>query len=149
MLRSEEAAAAIQARDAAVAEFNATKRKLQELESTRACKHAVKSFTLDMLGAGSANAGGAKAKRSRFEVLDRLRNHRVGLSDSQKNDFPWWKDAWDQAMVAEHGANWASTFAGWVQNILDATEGNAFSKFMHDETVRVLHDRKALAVPGS
>ena len=52
-------------------------------------------------------------------------------------------------MVTEHGANWATTFAGWVQNLLDATPSNAFSKFMHDETVRVLHASKALAVPGS
>ena len=72
-----------------------------------------------------------------------------GLPDAQKNDFPWWKDAWDDHMVAQHGANWASTFAGWIQNILIATDSTAFSKFMYDETVRVLQDSKALAAPGS
>ena len=51
-------------------------------------------------------------------------------------------------MVTEHGANWADTFAGWAQTILDSTGSNAFSKFMCDETVRVLQDNKALAVPG-
>ena len=66
-----------------------------------------------------------------------------------KNDFTWWKDAWDEAMVAEHGANWANTFAGWMQTVLDSTSSNAFSKFMYDESVRVLKDNKALAVPGA
>ena len=51
-------------------------------------------------------------------------------------------------MATEHGADWAATFAGWVQNIFDSTDANAFSKFMYDETVRVLHASKALAVPG-
>ena len=51
-------------------------------------------------------------------------------------------------MVTEHGANCADTFAGWAQTILDSAGSNAFSKFMYDETVRVLQDNKALAVPG-
>ena len=66
----------------------------------------------------------------------------------KKNDFAWWKEAWDEAMVTEHGASWADTFAGWVQIILDCVGSNAFSKFTCDETVRVLQDNKALAVPG-
>ena len=82
--RKQEASTAIAARNAAVAELKQTKRKLQELESARACKHAVKTFTLDVLGAGSANAGGAKARKNRFEVLDRLSRHQAGLSDAQK-----------------------------------------------------------------
>jgi len=146
--RRHDAASAIAERKAAVAELNRTKRKIQELESARACKHAVNTFTLDALCAGIANAGGAKCKTNRCEVLDRLSRLGSGLSDGQKNDFPWWKDAWDEAMVTAHGANWAATFAGWVQTLLDATTSNAFSKFMHDETVRVLHDCMALAVPG-
>ena len=36
-----------------------------------------------------------------------------------------------------------------VQNILDSKESNAFSKFMFEETTRVLHDIKALSIPGS
>ncbi len=67
--RKQDAAAAIAARNAAVAELDRTKRKLQELESTRACKHAIKTFTLEALGAGSANAGGAKANKTPFRGL--------------------------------------------------------------------------------
>ena len=156
--RRQETAIAIAARDAAVADLNRTKRKLQELESARACKHAVKTFSLDALGAGLDASGApssrldaqarATARKNRHEVLDRLSRLNAGLSDAQKNDFTWWKESWDAAMATEHGADWAATFAGWVQNILDSTDGNAFSKFMYDETVRVLHASKALAVPG-
>ena len=52
-------------------------------------------------------------------------------------------------MVAEHKAQWAETFAHWMQGIVNSTEGNAFSIFMHSETNRVLRDTKALAVPGN
>ena len=40
--------------------------------------------------------------------------------------------------------------AGWMRNILDAPEDNAFSAFVHAETNRVLRDRvkNVLAVPG-
>ena len=62
--RKKDAADAIAARNAAVADFKITKRSIQDLESTRACKHAIKTFTLDALGAGSASAGGAKANKS-------------------------------------------------------------------------------------
>ena len=51
-------------------------------------------------------------------------------------------------MVTEHRGEWATRFAGWVQNILDSADSNAFSKFMYDETGRVFRDSKALAVPG-
>ena len=53
-------------------------------------------------------------------------------------------------MVEEHKGKRAETFAGWMRNILDAPEANAFSAFVHAETNRVLRDRvnNVLAVPG-
>ena len=57
-----EAAKAIADRDAAVTELQRTKRNLQEMENVRASRHAINTFTLEALGAGSHNAGGAKAK---------------------------------------------------------------------------------------
>ena len=72
----------------------------------------------------------------------------VGLSDEQRNVFSWWKGAWDEAMVKQHKENWAKTFAGWTQRILDSTNPNEFSLFMHSETVRVLSGQAVLAVPG-
>ena len=94
--RKREADKAISERDAAVADIQRAKRRMRELEAIRASKHAVKSFTLESLGGGSNNAGGAKGRKNRHEVLDRLALLNVGLSAGQKNDWPWFKDAWDQ-----------------------------------------------------
>ena len=103
-----------------------------------------------MLGANDSKAGGAAARKNRWEVLDRLANNGVALSPSQRNDFELWKRIWDEAMVEEHKGKWAETFAGWMRNILDAPEANAFSAFVHAETNRVLRDKikSVLAAPG-
>ena len=119
-----------------------------ELENIGACRHAIKSFTLDRLGEGSANAGGVKAKKNRFEVLDRLARLGAGLSAGQKNDWPWFKDAWDKEMVGQHGEKWGSVFASWVQRVLEDESSNAFSKFVYDETCRVFRGVAALQIPG-
>ena len=146
--RKREAAKALADRDAAVAELRNTRRKIQEMESICESRHAIKSFTLEALGEGNGNAGGAKARKNRFEVLDRLARIRAGLSAGQKNDWSWFKEAWDKEMVKEHGANWASLFAKWMQNVLDDESSNAFSKFVYNETCRVFHGTAALQVPG-
>ena len=104
---------------------------------------------MDALGQGSHNAGGAKAKAKRMEVLDRLARMNAGLSAGQKNDWPWFKEAWDQAMVTEHKENWATTFMGWIQGVLDDERTNAFSVFVYNETCRIFKDVAALHVPGS
>ena len=147
--KQREAAKAIADRDAAFAELKRTKRSIQEMEGMRASRHAIKTYTLEALGAKSQNAGGAKAKKNRCDVLDRLARIKVGLSSGQKNDWPWFKETWDQAMVTQHGANWASLFAGWVQKVLDDEGSNAFSLFVYSETCRVFHGTAALHVPGS
>ena len=103
---------------------------------------------MEALGAGSPNAGGAKAKQNRFDVLDRLARIKVGLSACQKNDWPWLKETWDQDMVTPHGANWASRVAGWVQNVLDDERSNAFSVFVHKETISMFHGIDPLHEPG-
>ena len=114
----------------------------------RASKHAMKSFTLEWLGADSANAGGAKGKKGRMEVLERLAHLKAGLSCGQKNDWPWFKEAWDQKMLAEHGGEWARVFAGWMENVLEDDRSNAFSLFVYSETLRVFKDSAALHLPG-
>jgi hypothetical protein len=147
--RKRDAAKALADRDAAVAELRETKRKIQEMESIGACRHAIKTFTLEALGEGSANAGGVKARKNRFEVLDRLARIRAGLSSGQKNDWLWFKESWDKEMVNQHGADWASVFAKWMQNVLEDDCSNAFSKFVFSETCRAFHGTAALHVPGS
>ena len=74
----------------------------------------------------------------------------VDYRQRKKNDFAWWKDAWDNKVLEEHGAEWARVFAEWVQKVLADFEngvGNAFSLFVHAETRRCFHDVVALQVP--
>ena len=91
---------------------------------------------------------GGKAKRNRFEVLDRLARLNAGLSGGQKNDWQRFKDAWDLQMVGQYKADWASVFSGWVQGVLEDERSNAFSLFVYNETCRVFHAIAALHVPG-
>ena len=88
----------------------------------------------------------------RFEVLDRLAHLGTGLASAQRNDFAWFKSAWDERMLEEHGGEWPNVFATYVQHVLDdlATEGcsNAFSLFVHNETLRCMSGGLALRVPG-
>lgn len=146
--RQKRASLAIKDRNAAVAELKRCRMAIQSLESTRAAAHAIKTFTVDSLGQGSPNAGGAKAKARRLEVLDRLSRLKAGLSPGQKNDWAWFKEAWDQAMVNEYKENWATTFSGWVQGILEDERTNAFSVFIYNETCRIFNNTAALHVPG-
>ena len=142
-------AKAIGDQKAAVAELRRTKRKIQDMESVSASRHALKTFTLEALGEGSTNAGGAKGKKNRHEVLDRLSRIRAGLSAGQLNDWQWFKEAWDKEMVKLHGAGWAKLFAAWMQKTLEDERSNAFSHFVYDETCRVFRNVAALHVPGS
>ena len=90
----------------------------------------MKTFTEEYLGQGCPKAGGVKVKNRRFEVLDRLARISTGLSPGQRNDWPWLKQAWDQAMVTQHKENWATTFSGWVQRVLNDERSNALSLFV-------------------
>ena len=106
-------------------------------------------FTLHALGGDSENAGGAKARKNRMEVLEHLSRMKAGLSASQRNEWSWFKKAWDQAGHAQHGAAWPKTFSGWVQKVLDDERSNAFSMFMYNESRKVFRGMEALPVPGS
>ena len=132
----------------ATKQLQVKRQKLQELENVSACKHAIKNFTLEELGKGANNAGGAKGKKNRWEVLDRLARLKAGLSAGQRNDWPWFKDARDKAMVTEQGADWLELFATWMQNVLNDERSNAFSIFVYTETCRVFEGAAALQVPG-
>lgn len=123
-----------------------------DLENVLEARHAMKTFTPGVLGQGKKKAGGAKGQRARFDVLDRLAHLGVGLSPGQKNDWAWFKAAWDAKMVSEHDQEWPMLFAGWMQQVLDemAQEAgsNAFSSFVHRETLRCLSAQDALRIPG-
>ena len=141
---------AVAVKKAAVAALARTRKLHQQLDSKHALAAADKMYTLEMLGANDSKAGGAGGRKNRLEALDRLSYQGAGLHPGQRNDFEWWKRQWDEAMVAEHKGNWAALFAGWMQNIINSSESNAFSAFMHEETNRVLRSKfpVALSVPG-
>ena len=99
---------------------------------------------------GQKRVGGAAAKKNRLEVLDRLARLGQGLSPAQKNDFKWFKEAWDARMIQEHGDNWPRLFMWWTQGLLgenEAGHGNAFSVFVHRETRRCFDGVPALRDP--
>ena len=98
----------------------------------------------------AAVAAEAPAEKRRRDVLDRLLRSCGGLSPAQKNEFTWWKDAWDKKMLEEHEDEWPRVFAEWVQKVLADFEkgvGNAFSVFVHAETRRCFDGVVALQVP--
>ena len=147
--KKREAAKAIADRDAAVAELKRVKNTISETEALKACKYAVKTYTLHALGDGTENGGGYKGRALRFEVLDRLARLGAGLSDGQKNDWTWFKSSWDEAMLAENPHCWPMIFAGYMQGVMDDERTNAFSEFVYKETLRVFSGHAALSVPGS
>ena len=136
-------------RDAAVAELKRVKKEIADQEALKACRYAIKTYTLKALGDGTANGGGYKGRVLRWEVLDRLARIGAGLSDGQKNDWAWFKSSWDEALLAEHTYNWPMMFAGFMQGVLDDDRTNAFSDFVYKETLRVFSSHAALSVPGT
>ena len=111
----------------------------------------MRQFSLKFLGDGAPKAGKAIGRKNRHDVLDRLSKLGTGLSPEQRNDWAWFKDEWDRAMLTEHKAAWPRVFASWMQNVLDdLAHGNAhaFSAFVYSETRRCLDDQPGLQVPG-
>ena len=83
------------------------------------------------------------AKKVRHEVLDRMSLLGAGLSAEQTRDFEFFKSHWDDVNETEMAAEWPRKFAELTQQVQDAiTAGdpNAFSKFVHSETLRCLSD---------
>ena len=113
-------------------------------------KFAIKQFSLEDLGKGISRGGGVVAKQRRWELLDRLVRLGQGLSSAQRNDFSWFKGAWDARMLQEHWDSWLDVFMGWMQRLLGENENgvaNAFSVYVHNETRRCFDEVSALRVP--
>ena len=132
------------------AKLRSTKQAVLDAEAILEAKHAAKSFTIADLGGGGRSGG--HAKKQRLELLDRLSRIGPGLSAPQRNDFAWFKNAWDAKMSGEHGDAWPHVLAGWVQTVLNDFDGgisNAFSVFVRNETIRNFSETLALRVPGA
>ena len=88
-----------------------------------------------------------KAKKIRHEVLGKMSLLGSGLSAEQTRDFEFLKSNWDDVNEAALGAAWPEKFAELTQKVQDAIaagESNAFSKFMHSETLRCLSEIRRL-----
>ena len=114
-------------------------------------KYAIMQFSLEDLGKGAKTKRCVEAaKKRRWQVLDRLARLGQGLSPAQRNEFGWFKDAWDSRMLEEHEEIWPETFMGWVQRILGGNgngKSNAVAVFVHNETRRCFDGVLALRVP--
>ena len=135
---------------AATALLKKRKREIEDAEAVLETKHAIKQYLPEDFGKGRIRGGGAAARKNRWEVLDRLARLGQGLSPAQRNDFKWFKEAWDARMLQEHGDNWPRLFMGWMQRLLgenEAGHGNAFSVFVHRETRRCFDGVRTLQVP--
>ena len=105
---------------------------------------ALKTFSLQDVGKGKTNKTDLeKAKKIRHEVLGKMSLVGPGLSADQTRDFEFFKSNWDDVNEAALGAAWPEKFAELAQTVQDAIasgESNAFSKFMHSETLRCLSE---------
>lgn len=125
------------------------KAELVEVEALLESAHALKRFTPDTLGQGNARGGGAVGRKRRYEVMERLARHGVGLSAAQKNDWPWFKEAWDAKMLDTHKDDWGGKFATYMQKLLDDIQSgrsDALSKFIYSEPRRCFDAEPGLLV---
>ena len=109
----------------------------------------VKVYSFEMLGKGKKRGGAQQNQKARLEVLNKVRRA-AELSPEQTGQRGCFKTVWDRGMAEIHGEEWAQLFAEMAQQVLDDLgEGHrdALSKFMHNETKRVLADTPALLVP--
>ena len=80
---------------------------LLSIESILETRHAMKRYSPEGLGQGKARSGGVAARRLRSEVLDKMAKLGAGLTPAQKNDWAWFREAWDGKMCDEHAQDGA------------------------------------------
>ena len=105
--------------------------KVQGIEAAVAAKHLVHQFSIADL----------KKKTSRMAALLHLKKLKGAVSAQQLQEWDWFKDAWDDDMKKKHGKTYPEHFAGWLQHVSNEMaqgDGEAFSRFMHNESRRLL-----------
>ena len=113
-------------------------------------KDAIKTYDPVSLGKGKKKGGSEQCRKERLAVLERIRLI-AELSPEQRNDWDYFKGAWDRQLAEAHGEDWADIFCEHIQHVLNELESgqaNALSVFMHRETERVLCPTPALQIPG-
>ena len=136
--------------EAEKARLRKTKQEHKKALAVVTAKGAIRTYDPVSLGKGKKKGGGEQYRKERFGVLERVRLL-AELSPEQRNDWDYFKGAWDRHMAEAHGEDWADIFCEHIQHVLNelgAGKANALSVFMHQETVRVLCPTPALQVPG-
>ena len=130
----------------AEAKKKATMEKVQGVEDAVAGTHGVEKLTV----------GEEKKKKCRKDGQGHLKRLKGSLSQQQVLEWDWFVDSWDERMRREHGNEYPELFAGWLQNVsndMAQGDGAAFSRFVHNESRRLLEDPenadapKALVLP--
>ena len=132
------------------AKLRQARRDLREATDVAEASEALKTFSLEAMGKGQKNAGGAAFRKVRQEALSRVRSV-ARLSPEQRNDWSYFATNWGKKMVEEHGEAWPAMFAEILQNVvneLEAGRGNALSDFMRKESVRVFGGVNIIRLPG-
>ena len=126
------------------------KQELKDLTALANVRNSQKTFTLEALGHGATTKSAAsRGRANRLALMDRLRTLGSGLSPEQLADFSWFRDKWDKVMEEDHGDLWPEHFMQLVQRIIDEHDNgkrNAFSLFVHSETIRCLSSEKAIKI---
>ena len=83
-------------------------------------------------------------------MMDRLASLGAGLTPAQRNDWSWFKTAWDEMMCEEHDGTWGSVFAGCMQKVMNDLQepelSNVWSTFVNNEIHRCFSNVPALCV---
>ena len=137
--------------------LNEGKKKLAKLRKNETSIAAAQNiqdqmrrYSLEKLGLGHRNGGNATHKKSRKDVLSRLRGC-GGLTAEQEAIFEWFIEEWDRVNADKYAEGWAKIFAEEMQDLTNKlVEGDtvAVSEFMHAESLRCLSDVPCLLVPG-
>ena len=122
---------------------------LQKASTVVECLDAVKKFETGDLGQGHLTGGTAEHRRTRMQVLERLRRRFPPLPAEQQNDWEWFKSRWDKARLLRlHALNrggWGSLFRDEMLVLLRRLregESAALSRWMATQS------RQYLAMPA-
>ena len=124
---------------------------VKHVNAVAAAMESKKAYSALQFGQGRKKGGLKEHRAARYDVLERCR--RVGnLSNEQEGQWEFFKVNWDSVNASFHDTEWGKVFSEWMEEILTRLvqgEFDAFAKFVHSETGRVLHATGALVVPGT
>ncbi|MCP3920403.1 MAG: hypothetical protein GY711_33160, partial [bacterium] len=79
---------------------------LRAAQDVATCEHALRTFSLEDIGAGHARGGTAAHIRCRQDVLDRVQRHGRPFDAQEQNHWDWFRRAWDSQQARTHREAW-------------------------------------------